>query len=88
MMTPFSQKYFYFIANILLTGYILVISAPLFNPLLAALILALSLKPFATFLEKFKVPRLLASLISVVTFVIVLADLILFFSSSNTKYRF
>ncbi|KTD69843.1 transporter, permease [Legionella santicrucis] len=88
MMTPFSKKYFYFIANILLTGYVLVISAPLFNPLLAALILALALKPFATFLEKFKVPRLLASLISVVTFVIVLAGLILFFQAQIRNIDF
>ncbi|KTD41801.1 AI-2E family transporter [Legionella parisiensis] len=88
MMTPFSQKYFYFIANILLTGYILVISATLFNPLLAALILALALKPFGTFLEKFKIPRLLASLISVVTFVIFLGGLILFFQAQIRSIDF
>ncbi|KTC92905.1 MULTISPECIES: AI-2E family transporter [Legionella] len=88
MMRPFSQKYFYFIVNSFLTGYILVISAPIFNPLLAALILALALKPFATFLEKFKVPRLLASLISVIAFVIVLAGLILFFQAQIRNIDF
>ncbi|MBA3536608.1 MAG: AI-2E family transporter [Tatlockia sp.] len=77
---PFIKKYFYSIGSILLTGYLVVISTSLFNPLLAAFILGLALKPFATKLESLKIPRLISTLISVSLFILIFLGLTLFFS--------
>lgn len=73
-------KYFYIIGGLFFTGYLLVISASLFNPLLGAFIFAMALRPLATRLEAFKIPRLLSSLLTVFLFVIIFLGMVLFFS--------
>lgn len=67
----FITKYFYTLGSVLLTGYLLVNSTSLFNPLLAAFIVALVLRPFATKLEYIKVPRLGSTFISLMLFILV-----------------
>jgi predicted PurR-regulated permease PerM len=84
----FQRKYFYFLSSVVLTGYLLVISATLFNPLLAAFILALALKPFAALLERFKVPRLVSTIISVLALLVILSSVIMFFSSQVRNIDF
>ena len=75
------EKYFYTIGSTLFTGYLVVISTGLFNPLLAAFIVALSLKPFATALEHIRIPRLGSTLLSVLLFMVTFIGVMLFFSS-------
>ncbi|STX28536.1 transporter, permease [Legionella beliardensis] len=84
----FLKKYFYFVASIVLTGYLLVVLATLFNPFLAAFILALALKPFASLLEKYKIPRLLSTIISVSLLIIILFALVLFFQAQVRSIDF
>ncbi|WP_131783258.1 AI-2E family transporter [Legionella gresilensis] len=84
----FLKKYFYLLASIMLTGYLLSVSATLFNPFLAAFILALALKPFASLLENYKVPRLLSTIISVLLLIIILVALIIFFQAQVRNIDF
>jgi predicted PurR-regulated permease PerM len=74
------KQYFYIIGSILFTGYLLVISKSLFNPLLAALIIAFALRPFAIKLEHFRIPRLGSTLFSVLLFIFIFLGLALLFS--------
>ena len=76
----FTTKYFYTIGSILFTGYFLVISTSLFNPLLSAFIVALALKPLATKLETIKIPRLSSTLLSVLLFMLIFLGVAIFFS--------
>ncbi|USQ15463.1 AI-2E family transporter (plasmid) [Legionella lytica] len=84
----FMTKYFYTLGSLLFTGYLLVISRSLFNPLLAAFIIALALRPFATKLEYIKIPRLGSTLISVMLFLLVFLGLAIFFSSQIRNIDF
>lgn len=77
----FITKYFYTIGSILFTGYFVVISTSLFNPLLAAFIVALALKPLATKVETIKIPRLGSTLLSVLLFMLIFLGVAVFFSS-------
>ncbi|MDP3562810.1 MAG: AI-2E family transporter [Legionellaceae bacterium] len=77
----FIKKYFYTLGSILLTGYFLVISTSIFKPLLAALIMALVLRSFATKLEAIKIPRLGSTLLAVLLFILVFIGITIFFSS-------
>ncbi len=72
----------------MLTGYLLSVSATLFNPFLAALILALALKPFASILEKYKVPRLLSTIVSVLLLILILVVLVVFFQEQVRSIDF
>ncbi len=74
--------------SVLLTGYLLVNSTSLFNPLLAAFIVALVLRPFATKLEYIKVPRLGSTFISLMLFILVFFGLVIFFSSQIRNIDF
>lgn len=76
----FFALYFYVIASIVLTGYALVVSSPILNPLLAAFMLALALQPLAKRFETFKTPRLLSSILCVILFIFVILILVLVFS--------
>ena len=67
----FITKYFYTLGSILFTGYLIVISTSLFNPLLAAFIVAFALRPFAMKLEFVKIPRLGSTLLSVLLFILI-----------------
>lgn len=75
----FTTKYFYTIGSILFTGYLIVISTSLFNPLLAALIVALTLRPFAIKLEAIKIPRFGSTLLSVLLFMLIFLGVAIFF---------
>ncbi|HFS5637818.1 TPA: AI-2E family transporter [Legionella pneumophila] len=77
----FTTKYFYTIGSILFTGYFVVISTSLFNPLLAAFIVALALKPLAVKLETIKISRLGSTLLSVLLFMLIFLGVAVFFSS-------
>lgn len=78
---PWIGRYFYFIASLFLTGYLILVSRSILSPLLAAFILALVLNPLVKKLEKIKLPRLMSTIITVVLFVLVILILIGFFSS-------
>ncbi|MGQ3888639.1 AI-2E family transporter [Legionella sp. CNM-1927-20] len=84
----FLKKYFYLLASIMLTGYLLTVSASLVNPFLAALILSLALKPFASLLEEYKVPRLLSTIVSVLLLIVIFIVLILFFQAQVRSIDF
>jgi predicted PurR-regulated permease PerM len=73
-------KYFVILSSLVLTGYVLVLARPLFIPLLAALIVALLLKPFSTAIEKLKLPRAISTILSVLLLLIFVAALSTFFS--------
>lgn len=74
--------YFYTVSSIFLTGYFLLISHALINPLIAALIIAIALHPFVKRMERsIKLPRLLSSIISVSIFLLIISVIILFFST-------
>lgn len=81
-------KYFYTLGSILFTGYFIVISTSLFNPLLAAFIVALALRPFAIKLERIKIPRLGSTLLSVFLFMLVFLGVAVFFSSQVRNLDF
>ena len=72
--------YFYAIASLMLTGYLLLIAKMIVNPLLAGLILALALKPLVSGLEHYKLSRFVSTLIVVLLLMVFLLLLILFFS--------
>lgn len=75
-----TKKYFYILASILLTGYFIVISRSLLNPLIAALIVGLALKPFASTMEKIRISRLTSTLLSILLFILIFLSLAVFFS--------
>ena len=84
----FTTKYFYTIGSILFTGYFVVISRSLFNPLLAAFIVALALKPLTTKLETIKIPRLGSTLLSILLFMLIFLGVAIFFSSQVRNLDF
>lgn len=81
-------KYFYVVGSLLFTGYILVIGKTIFSPLLAAFILALILTSIANKIEKYKISRLMSSILSVVLFLSVFLILIAFFSTQIKNLDF
>lgn len=74
-------KYFYVLSGLALTVYILILAQSVFKPIMAALIVALLLKPLSSLLERGKIPRALSSFLSILVIFIVLAGLSLFFSA-------
>lgn len=81
-------RYFYFIGGLLLTGYLIAVSSSLLNPLLAAIILALALKPMSSKLEQLKIPRLISALLSVFVCLFILLGIVAFFSSQVSNINF
>lgn len=73
-------KYFYIIASIAITGYLIVHFKYLFNPILAGLIISLALKPLASKLERYKIHRVISTIVSVVIFIFILLAIIGFFT--------
>lgn len=84
----FITKYFYTIGSILLTGYIIINSTGLINPLLAAFVVAYALRPFAKNLERLKIPRLGSTIISLMLFLVIFSGLVIFFSSQIKNIDF
>jgi predicted PurR-regulated permease PerM len=77
---PGYAKYFYILASLVLTVYIIILSRSVFNPLLAALIMGILLTPMASHLERFKIPRALSTTLAILVVFIVLSGLSWFFS--------
>lgn len=75
------KNYFYVLASLSLTVYLIVLSKTFFNPLLAALIVALVLKPLVKSLENLKISRLWSTLITIILFLILFFSIIAFFST-------
>jgi len=74
-------KYFFLLSSLVLTVYVLILAKPIFNPLLAAFIVALILKPLSSNIERLKIPRSLSTLFSIILMLLVMAGLSIFFSS-------
>lgn len=81
LQPPSYIKYFFILSSIVLTGYALILAKPIFNPLLAAFIVALILKPLCSTIERFKIPRGLSTLFSIILVLLVMAAISTFFSS-------
>lgn len=79
--TPNYIKYFYILGSLTLTFYILILAQSVFTPILAALIVGLLLKPLSSWIERFKIPRALSSVLAILLVFIVLGGLSLFFSN-------
>ncbi len=77
---PGYMKYFFVLASLVLTVYIIIISRSIFNPLLAALVMGLLLTPLAARMEKLRMPRALSTTLSILLVFIVLSALFWFFS--------
>ncbi|OCH98284.1 hypothetical protein A8135_12050 [Legionella jamestowniensis] len=82
------ESYFYLIGSLLLTGYLISVSSSLLNPLLAAIILALALKPMSSKFEQLKIPRLISALLSVLVCIFILLGIVAFFSSQVSNINF
>lgn len=77
----FVSKYFYILASLILTGYLLIVAKFLINPLLAAFILALSLNPLVNWMENHKIPRIFSTLLTVFLLMAFILAMIVFFGA-------
>lgn len=82
------KNYFYAIASLILTGFLIYISQTIFNPLLAGFILALALKPLAADLEYIKVPRLLSTILAMLFLLFIVFGLVFVFSIQVSNINF
>lgn len=78
---PAYFKYFIILASLVLTCYILIIGQPILSPMLAALIVALLLRPLSCNIEKAKINRGISSLLSILVVLIAISGLSYFFST-------
>lgn len=78
---PFYVKYFFILGSLLLSVYVINQLNFLLNPLIAAFIIAVILKPLCSAMEKFKIPRIFSTLFSGLLLLIILVTL--FFLLSN-----
>ncbi len=65
----------------MITTYIVILGKGLVNPLLAAFLVALILEPMASHFERFKMSRMLSTVVSILLVFIVLSLLFVFFSA-------
>ncbi len=82
---PNVVKYFFILASIVLTLYVLIMTQSLVKPLLAAFIFALLLKPVSAYMEKIKIPRLFSALLTILLMLVFLL-LVAFFLAVQIKY--
>lgn len=85
---PVIATYFYSIASILITGYVLIISKGLVSPLLAAFLVALALTPLVDKIETKISSRMLSTSLIVFLFIFISLGVIAFFSSQITTLDF
>lgn len=78
---PRYVKYFFILSNLALTGFLIAVSAPILCPLIAAMIVAILLKPFAEKLEAWGVPKILSAFSLVVLFLLLFLSLATFFTA-------
>lgn len=74
-------KYFIILSSIVLTGYVLILGKSILSPILAALIIALLLRPLSAKIESIKASRGASSILSIVVVIIVLAGFFYFLST-------
>jgi predicted PurR-regulated permease PerM len=67
--------YTYILAGLILTIYAMIVAKTILLPLLFAIFFSILLSPFCGWLENYKVPRILAALIAILTGFLVLAGL-------------
>ncbi|WP_017729760.1 AI-2E family transporter [Nafulsella turpanensis] len=77
---PAYIKYFFILASIILTSYVLIVGQALISPLLAALIVALLLHPLSNKFERLKMNRGFSSVFSILVVLLALSGLSYFFS--------
>jgi len=74
-------KYFFILASVVLTCFVIIVARPILNPLLAAFIFAFLLRPLSALIEKAKIPRLFSTLITILIVLLSITAVSLFFSS-------
>lgn len=78
---PAYIKYFFILASLVLTGYLLIIGKALFSPILSAMIVALLLLPLSNVFERWKINRGISAVLSIVVVLAILFGLSFFFTS-------
>lgn len=78
---PASSKYFFILASLVLTGYLLILGQPILSPLISAFIVALLLRPLSNGIERLKINRGISAVLSILVVLLVLTGLSYFFSS-------
>ena len=78
---PRYVKYFFILSNLVLTGFLIVVASPIISPLVAAMIVAILLKPFIEKLEAWGIPKILCALFVVVLFLLLFLSLVTFFTA-------
>lgn len=78
---PAYFKYFIILASLVLTFYLLIIGQPILSPMLAAMIVAILLRPLSAKMEKIKINRGGSSLLSILFVLVALSGLSYFFST-------
>lgn len=74
-------KYFFILANVVLTMYVISAGSIIFSPLIAALIMAILLNPLYTKLLILKFPRMVSAIICVTLFFLLIALLLSFLTA-------
>ena len=78
---PGYVKYLLVLAGILLTIHVLIVAKSIFSPIFTAFVLALLLHPLSRWVERFRIPRGISSVLSIVIVFVVLFGLFYFFSA-------
>ena len=78
---PAYVKYFFILASLVLTGYLLILGKALISPIFSAIIVALLLLPLSAFFERIRLSRGLSAALSIVVVMAVLFALSFFFTS-------
>lgn len=78
---PGYAKYLIILSAIVLTIYVLMVAKSILSPLLTALILALLLHPFSSWIERVRIPRGISSILSILFVILVIGGLFYFFSA-------
>jgi predicted PurR-regulated permease PerM len=74
-------NYTYILAGLILTIYAMIVAKSILLPLLFAIFFSILLSPFCDWLEKYKIPRVIAAIVAILTAFLVLAGLgFLFYS--------
>ncbi len=74
-------KYFFIIASLIVTFYLLIWAQSILSPIFAALIAALLLRPVGGFIERFNISRGFSSILSIILVVALVLGLSFFFST-------
>lgn len=74
-------KYFILLSSLVLTGYVLMLGKSILSPILAALIIALLLRPLSARMERLKASRGVSSILSIVIVICILAGFFYFIST-------